>query len=243
MRRLLSSCLALCALILPTRLAAQDGFLFKQPRVTFGLQAGQTLPSASDGVFDLFTRELTLEKSDFAAFSVGGDIGVRATDRLDIVLGLSYASSSKSSEFRDWVDNNDLPIEQSTDLRRVPLTLSARFFPTDRGRSVGRYAWVPSPLLPYVGAGVGVTWYKLEQEGDFVDSESLDIFYDRLESNNVAPTVHVLAGAQWWPTSRFGLTGEARYSWGSASLDNGFSDFDSINLKGFQWTAGVAARF
>jgi opacity protein-like surface antigen len=191
----------------------------------------------------MFTSELTLKRGDFAASSFGGDIGVRVSPRIDIVLNASHAKSSQLSEFRNWVDNNDQPIEQVTTFRRLPATLSARYFPMERGRAVGRHAWVPSSLLPYVGAGAGVVWYKLTQDGDFVDHETLDIFHDHLESSGSAGTAHVMAGAQWWPIARLGLTAEARYAWASATLKEGFSEFNSIDLKGFQWTAGVAARF
>ena len=38
----------------------------------------------------------------------------------DLVLGIARSRSSVRSEFRDWVDNNSLPIEQSTFFARTP---------------------------------------------------------------------------------------------------------------------------
>jgi opacity protein-like surface antigen len=243
MRRLLPVGLTALTLGAPGILSAQDGFFFKPPVVSLSLQAGLAVPSAQDDVFDLFTRDLTLDRSDFASASIGGEIGVTVAPRFDIVIGLSRTQSSRPSEFRDWVDNDDQPIEQVTTFRRIPLTLSARYYPFDRGHAVGRYAWIPTSLSPYVGAGAGVVWYKLTQDGDFVDNTTLEIFHDHLTSSGSTPSAHVFAGAQWWPLPRAGLTAEARYAWGSATLRDGFSEFESIDLRGFQWTAGVAARF
>ena len=38
-----------------------------------------------------------------------------------------------------------------------------------RGRQISRLAWIPRTIVPYVGAGGGVTSYEFRQSGDFVD--------------------------------------------------------------------------
>lgn len=244
MRPALRSTLAALLILSPTAAFAQDGYLLEVPRASFTLRGGAALPSARDGVFDMFTRELTLEKSDFTAFSLGGDLAVRLSSRADAVLGVAVAKSTSSSEFRDWVDQDDKPIEQTTTLRRSPVTASLRVFPFERGRAVGKFAWVPSAaVLPYVGAGGGLMFYALEQHGDFVDFETLEVYSDNMRSRGTTLTGHVMAGAEWWPSARFGVSGEARYSWAKATLNDSFSEFDRIDLQGMQWTAGISARF
>jgi hypothetical protein len=243
MRRLLLLGSVALAVAAPASLNAQDGFLFRQPTVTLGVHGGLAVPSAHDDIFDFFTRELTLERSDFASASFGAEIGVRIASHFDVVLGVSHAKASQPSEFLHWEDTDEQPIEQVTTFKRTPVTLSARYFPLDRGRDVGRYAWIPAAVLPYVGAGVGMLWYDLLQAGDFVDFTTLEIFRDRLRSSGSTVTAQVFAGAQWWPLAHVGLTTEGRYAWANATLENGFSEFGSIDLNGFQWTAGIAARF
>jgi K+ transporter len=79
------------------------------------------------------------------------------------VFGASHAGTSKASEFRDWVGEDDLPIAQTTSLSRTPLTASVRIFPIPRGQRVGEHAWVPASFSPYFGVGGGAVLYTLEQ--------------------------------------------------------------------------------
>ena len=56
--------------------------------------------------------------------------------------------SSTQSEFRHWLDNNDLPIQQTTEFQRVPLTASLKMYLGPPGRSIGRFAWIPKRFAP-----------------------------------------------------------------------------------------------
>lgn len=244
MRPTLRAVLIAVPCLLPGTALAQDGYLFKAPSVTFTLRGGPTVPAAREGVFDLMTRELTLERGDFKAFSIGADMGITVTPHVDLVFGVSGSRTTRRSEFREWVDQDDKPIEQTTMLKRIPATVSARIYPFERGRAVGKHAWVPGPALqPFVGAGGALVWYTLEQEGDFVDSSTLDVYRDFLHSDNIGAGAHVFAGAEYWAWTRFGIGVEARYSWAKAQMRDGFSEFDSIDLKGMQYTVGFNARF
>jgi hypothetical protein len=234
------SCAALMAA--PAPASAQDGYLFKPPAVTLSLRAGSSIPDASDAIHNFLTRELTLDRKDFIGFALGGDLAVRLNDRADLVLGVAHARTSADSEFRNWVGEDDLPILQTTSLSRTPLTVSMRFFPLQRGRSVGEHAWVPAGAAPYFGVGGGMVWYTLEQEGEFLDVATEEIFPDHFYSSDIGPLGQVFGGLEWWPATRLGLTLEARYSWGAAALSEDF-DFDRIDLRGAQLMAGISTRF
>ncbi len=228
---------------LPRTSVAQDGYLFQAPKITLSLKAGTALPTANGPLYRFFTDELTLERRDFASTTYGLDVAVRLTPRVDMVASVSLARINRPSEFRDWVDQNDEAIEQTTKLKRMPITVGARVFARERGRSVGKFAWVPQRLLPYAGAAVGVMWYELEQEGWFVDHETLDIFPDYFEALGNAPLAQVFGGTEWWPFAQFGLTLEGRFTYAKAALRADFVDYDNIDLSGFQLMAGVSARF
>ncbi|MCY4646864.1 MAG: hypothetical protein OXE73_08325 [Gammaproteobacteria bacterium] len=229
---------------LPAALHAQEGsgFLFSRPGATFNFRTGYDIPRANSDVFSYTSELLTLEKSSFAAPVISVDIGVRLTERLELVGGVGYAKSVIPSEFRDWEDNRGQPIEQVTTHSKLPFTVSARYYLRDRGRSLSRFAWVPSQLVPYVGAGAGGNVYKFEQDGDFVDIETLDVFEDLLVSGGTAPFVHVFSGIEYALGARFVLTAEGRYSWSSSPMDRSFEGFENIDLSGFQILAGVGIR-
>jgi opacity protein-like surface antigen len=233
----------LLAVALPTHASAQDGYMFKAPTATLSLRVGVGGPSANGKLFDFFTDQLTLERRDFRGAALAADVSLRASNQLDVVIGVAYDGTSNSSEFADWVDQDDQPIEQTTTFTRIPLTVGAKLYLMPRGRSLSTHAWVPVRLTPYVTGGAGYMFYDLVQEGDFVDFETLEVFGRRFESSGGGATFHAGAGGEWWITPRLGLNAEGRYSWASGSLDPDFADFGDIDLRGFQLTTGLAVRF
>lgn len=226
-----------------TPLCAQDGYMFGMPRTTLTLRAGAAQPAADSEIFRFFTDELTLNRDDFSSATFGLDLGMRVHRQADVLLSFGFARSTNESEFRHFVEDNDLPIEQTTELTRAPVTAGLKVHLLPRGRSLGRLAFVPSRVSPYVGGGAGVLWYKLEQEGDFVDYETLDIFSDFFESDGATFTANVFGGGDVWIMPRLGLNVEARYIWAKADLHDAFSDFEEIDLRGWQLTAGIALRY
>jgi hypothetical protein len=222
---------------------AGNGFLFTEPRGSFELRGGFAHANAGSDIFSFTTNELTIDRRDFSGFTIDGDLGFRIAPRFDVVVGGSYAGTRTPSEFRDFVDQNDLPIQQTTTFQRAPLTASVKAYLTPRGRSIGHYAWVPSKLAVYVGGGGGAMWYRFRQRGDFVDFETNEVFSDQFESSGWTPEAHAMAGFDLSLTPRFALTTQGRYSWAKATPDEDFSGFRKIDLSGFAVTAGLAVRF
>lgn len=235
--------LTLLAAVEVDQATAQSGYMFREPMATVSLRFGVGGPNANDDLFNFLTNELTLEKGDFRAFALGGDVAIRLASQFDVVLAVSMDNSSNRSEFRDWEDQDDQPIEQNTDVLRVPITLGAKYYLVPRGRRLSRHTWVPSSLTPYVTAGAGYMAYRVVQDGDFVDFETLDVFSSYFESAGGGATAYAGAGADYWFSSRVGLTADGRYAWASADLNRNFAEFDSIDLQGLQFTAGLAVRF
>jgi outer membrane protein W len=184
-----------------------------------------------------------VNRSDFNSFTGGLDFNFRIAPRFDVVVGGSYAGSKTPSEFRDFVDQNNLPIQQTTKFQRVPLTVSLKAYLVPPGRSFGRFAWVPSRVAPWVGVGGGAEWYKFEQTGDFVDFQTSDIFSDVYTSSGWSPEAHAMAGVDVSLSPRFFLTGEGRYSWAKTSMSNDFAGFNKIDLSGLSATVGIGVRF
>jgi hypothetical protein len=229
----------------PQELAAQADrdFLFRKPHFSLAFNVGYGMPTAGSDIYDFVTKEHTLERSDFNSMVVGGSFGVRITDQVELSLDVAHGSANTPSEFRDWVDQDDLPIEQNTKLSWTPLTVSLKGFLWERGRRVSRFAWVPGQWAPFIGAGAGWMYYQFKQSGDFVDFETYDIFGDTFRSEGDTGLFHLLAGAEWTLSPAFYLTGEGRYTWAEANLGRDFTGFDPIDLSGFQATVGLAVRF
>jgi opacity protein-like surface antigen len=219
------------------------GFLFRRPVATLTLRGGVDRALGNSDVFDFSKERLTLGSNAFTGVSVGADLGIVLSDRFDLVLGVAHSRTSARSEFRRFVDQDDQPIEQTTGLARTPIGASVRAYLVPRGREIGRFAWVPRRVAPYVGAGGGTMYYRFTQAGDFVDEESLDVFDAELRSSQWTVTAHGLAGVDFSLSPRVALNTEARYNWARANMSQDFSNFDRIDLSGLVATAGLTLRF
>jgi hypothetical protein len=218
------------------------GFLFQEPTATFGLRLGYDHALAGSDLFDFTTNNLTVDRNDFSSSAWAADLGFRLSSTTDLVLGVAASGSSMGSEFRSWVDNANQPITQRTTFRRVPLTAMFRHYLAPRGRSVGRFAWLPARYAPWVSAGAGVVWYKFRQSGDFVDFTTLRVFSDAYNSTGWAPTALVAGGLDVAVSPHVALTGELRYGWAKARLSDDFSGFHRLDLSGLSGLAGLSWR-
>lgn len=223
--------------------AGAPDFLFGRPRGSIGARGSWMFASANSDLFDFVERHLTVDKEDFNAPAFGFDFGVAVTNRVDVQFTFESSTAKKSSEYRDFVDNLLLPIEQETSLKERNIGGSVRFSLVPRGRNVSRYAWVPRNITPYVGAGGGALWYKFEQSGDFVDFQDFRVFTDYFESSGFTPSAHVFAGTDIKLYRSLYLTVEGRYLWAKGKLGPDFVDFDPIDLAGFRLATGIHLLF
>jgi hypothetical protein len=213
-------------------------FLFGQPDGTIGIRLGWLSSRSGSDWYDFVTDQLTLERKNFNGPGFGTDLGITLTPRIDLLVGFDYSQSTTASEYRRFVDNNRLPIEQTTRLRGANISGGLKFALTERGRGVGRLAWVPRKVVPFVGAGGGAMWFQVRQVGDFVDYVDLSVFSDVFESRGWAPSAHVFGGVDVRVLRRAYVTFDARYLWASGDLGPDWIDFEPIDLSGFRLSAG-----
>ena len=219
-----------------------NGYLFGEPEGRLTLRGGYARATAGSDVFAQSIDLLTINKSDFSGLTLGAEAGFGLTSRLEISLDASYSHAAKGSEFRHFVDNKDLPIEQRTTFDRVPLTANLRFYLTEPGRSIGKFAWIPSRFVPWVGAGGGMMYYRFAQVGDFVNFKNGNVFASTLESSDWTGMVQGMGGADITLSPHVALRADARYLWAKAPLGPSFSNFDRIDLSGVQGTLGFTYR-
>jgi len=239
--------LALTAVLaLATAASAQgsgDGFLFRPPTGAFAVRGGFDLAGAGSDLFAFVTDELTVNRRDFSSATLVFDVGFKVTPRVAAVFSVGTSRSTMPSEFRHWLDNNGRPIQQTTEFQRVPLTLALKTYLTDTGRSIGRFAWIPKRFAPYVGGGGGVMWYRFQQNGDFIDFDTLKVFPDFFVTEGWAPTVLGFGGVDVSLSSRFAVTTEGRYQWARGTMSSDFSGFERLDLSGFALTSGITIRY
>ena len=222
-----------------------DGFLFKPPVLTLGVRVGVHVPRARGDLFDHTIGFLTLDREDFTGGFLGLDAGIRVNERVDVVIGLDLSGAESRSEFREWVDQDDNPIEQVTEYTTAAITIGAKAYLFDRGRRLSRFAWVPRSANFYMGGGFGYAWYQWDQDGDWVDFSTYDIFYERFVSKGGGLAGHAAAGFDLGISSRFALNAEAKYRLGWGELNQWvFSGFDDgMDLSGLGVAVGISMKF
>ena len=259
-RRLLHAFAALvaCLMGMPAHAAAQPpeqpnaaaaprsgtrDFLFGQPRGWVTMRGSWLTPRAESDLFTFVTDQLTVEKADFSAPGVAVEFGLALTSRVSAGAGMEFNWRTISSEYRRYIDNHGLPINQQTALTQANLTGSVRVALREPGRSISSLAFVPHAFVPYAGAGAGLLHYDLEQHGDFVDFVTLRVFPDTFRSAGWTPSVHAFGGADVRLWRMLFLEVEARYVWADGALDSDFVGFDPVDLSGFKFSSGVGVTF
>ncbi|MEP6621764.1 MAG: outer membrane beta-barrel protein [bacterium] len=236
------ACIAIGAASPALAQSSGNGYLFEAPAARLTFRGGYALATAGSDLFSFTTDELTLKKSDFSSFTAGVELALPITPRLDFSIDASYARSKKGSEFRHFTDNNDLPIEQTTAFERLPIMANLRYNLAPTGRSIGKLAWIPTTIVPYVGGGAGTMWYRFNQEGDFIDFTNNKVFHSQFNSSSWAPAAQGFAGVDFSLTPMIALSADARYVWAKGSLSTDFGGFDKLDLSGVSATLGLTFR-
>ena len=218
-------------------------FYFGKPRGSVGFRGNWLFSRANSDWYSFVSDQLTLGKKDFNAPGFAADVGFAVSRRADVVAAVEFNQAKTDSEYRDFVDNNRLPINQTTRLRTTTLTGGLKFALVERGLEVSRLAWVPKHIVPYVGAGGGAMRYDLEQFGDFVDFQTSRIFASTFTSGGWAPVAQAFAGVDVLVLKRVYVTIDGRYQWSNATLGSTWVDFDPIDLAGFKLAAGASFVF
>ena len=229
----------------PPPVPVQPDFLFGRPDGSLALRGSWIFARAGSDLFEFVERQLTIEEGRFDRAGFAVDYGMAFSPRAEVVIGVETNRASVPSEYRDLVDNNRQPIEQTTSLTELNLTGNVRFALLPRGREIGRFAWVPRAVVPYVGAGGGMLWYRFQQDGDFVDA--LDprrvIFTDVFRAQGWTPSAQLFGGVDVRLHGRWFLTLDGRYLWAAGDLGEDFEGFDPIDLAGFRAGAGINILF
>lgn len=219
-----------------------NGYLFQAPDVRITVRGGYAVAIAGSDLFSYTTEQLTLTKRDFSALAGSAELALPITARIDFTVDVGFSQARKGSEFRHFIDNKDQPIEQSTVFERLPVMANVRFNLAPTGRSIGKLAWIPTAVVPYIGAGTGAMWYRFNQEGDFVDFNTTNVFHSQLNSANWTPAVQVMSGVEFNLTPFLAVSTDARYVRARSQLSTDFSGFDKIDLSGVSATLGLTFR-
>lgn len=247
-RWVLPGVLGAALVMAPAVLAGQatpPDFQFRAPTISLTLKGGMFLPRAGSDVFDFTTEQLTLDRSDFRSPSGGGEVGVWFGNRAEMVVGFDLSQVTRTSELRDWVEENGDPILQDTRFSSGPTGyVGGKVYLLPVGDQFGQFVWIPRTLNAHIGGGLGRTSYTFHQWGDFVDEEEETIFTGDFTSKGASLMYYASGGVDVRFLQRTYLTLEGKYQWADARLtSSNFSGFEPIDLSGLRLSVGLSFRY
>lgn len=171
---------------------------------------------------------------DFNSASLGIEWLVPIGDFLEAGAGLHFTTRAVDTIYEDYTRPDGTEIDQQLKLRNVPLSATIRILP------LGRHV----PFQPYVGGGIGVSFWRYAETGDFVDFSlpGRPLFRDSFSQTGTAVGPVAVFGAKFL-TGNVTIGGEVRYQKAEGDLDT--RDFlgSKIDLGGFHYLGTVGFRF
>lgn len=183
-----------------------------------------------DETFDVFTGA----PSSFEDMVFGADYLWGTSKNSGILFGVSYYDGATTQAYRDWVDDAGNDINHATTLSLGDLTAA--------------YIWRfgRSGVRPYIGGGGGLLWWRLREEGDFIDFAdpvNLPITYASYYADGTTWELFAIAGLDVPLGFRWSFFVEGRLRWAEAELNKDFAGFGTIDLSGYQLAGGFSWNF
>ncbi|MEO7191081.1 MAG: outer membrane beta-barrel protein [Vicinamibacterales bacterium] len=192
---------------------------------------GEAIPSLPN-----FSDALAFDVKDFRGGRLFGEWNIAFGDHVEVGAGLGFYRKTVPTVYLDLVDPRGLEVEQQLKLQIVPVTGVVRFLPFGR----------PGDVQPYVGAGVSLLNYRYSESGDFIDTNTLDIFSNRYTTSGSTLGGLLLGGVRF-PIGGdvYGMAVEGRYQFGAGKtggIDKGFLA-EKIDLSGGELNFSFLVRF
>lgn len=175
---------------------------------------------------------------DFNHVMGGVELGIELKELLDVTIGFDGYSRRVGSQYRDFVREDRTEIEQDFQLKLFPITGGFRFLP------LGKF----HKFIPYVAAGGALYYFDYQEEGEFIDFGTFEVFSDSFRDSGLTLGGYAGAGLEFLISEGIDegqgwfVYGEFRRHWVGVTLGDDFED-NELDLGGNQWGFGVTLRF
>ncbi|HVS02580.1 MAG TPA: hypothetical protein VMT16_07405 [Thermoanaerobaculia bacterium] len=224
-----ASLLAVLAMGLAEPVAARG------PQSSVRFRLGLLTPEGDSRYWDETALDFSGKPADFEDVVFGVDYLLELTPHAGLLLSLDHFEGEEDQRYLDFVDAFGAPIVHTTTLEITPLTAGL----------VLRLAPARSPIAPYVGAGGGIYFWRLEEAGDFIDFSFADpeIFSDRFVAEGQTLGYYLLAGVEVPLGPYFSFLVEGRWDRADDDLGDDFQGLGELDLSGRRIYGGIAWRF
>lgn len=200
------------------------------------VRLGANIPRADSDIWEQNKFETFFERDDL----VGGVFGVAfdlfLTPRLSVSFAVHGYDERTTTEDSEFVDPDGFAILRDISLELTPVEASLKFLPA------GRH----TRIIPYVGGGVGLYFWKYRESGEFVFDRFGDPFIGAatFESSGQDVGFHGLFGLQIPAGRHWSVDLEARVFRVEGDLGRDFDPlFEPIDLSGWMLLGGVSYWF
>jgi opacity protein-like surface antigen len=199
------------------------------------LKIGMLEPDGESEFWDTQFQDFTGAVSDLDDIVLGVDYLWPLGRSTSLAFGVSFWEGETTQAYRDYTDSIGSSIRHTTTLQATDVTVALIY----------RFGHRDSTLAPYIGAGGGFVWWRLEETGDFIDfaSSELPIVFAHYQAEGTTSEVFAVAGLEMALTPSWSFLVEGRWRRADDELGDDYGGFGEIDLSGTELTAGFALRF
>ena len=239
--------LSLAFILLAPSLALADIFTFK---------GGYFYPQMKSDLWNQEFENMNYTKKTYEdkIFSLAYEYFINR--QVSFILSVDWYSKGKSGIFKNFVgetiDGEDyafdygegFEIEHVFSVSIVPIQASLKLMPFRRG----------GIIIPYIGGGLGLYIWSVRIQGENVNPNQWEWFYDpnidadvpgyiifwaNAEESRISIGYHAFAGIMLPLVRRVTLDIEAKYHFAEGTLKKSFQGYEPFDLSGFQVYAGL----
>ena len=200
----------------------------------FRLSVGTFEPRGDSEFWDGNSQLFTGSASDLKDVMWGGDFLWSINANASVMFSLETVEGATTQSYRGDYLEGGAPISHRTKLEVTPFTVGLVFYPAGK----------KAPVIPYLGFGGGLYWWRYTENGDFIfNDEALPIFTGEYRADGVQAGFFGVAGLDIPVQKNWSVFAEVRYHKVRAEMGDDFDGMGKIDLSGPQVSAGVAWRF
>ena len=243
--------LSLSLILLVPSLAFSDIFTFK---------GGYLHLQMRSDLWDIEFENMDFRRKDYYDTSFGLSYEYFINRQVSFVLSVEWYEKAKNGIYKNFVletiDGEDyafdygegFAIEHVYSVSIVPVQASLKLMPRRRAGTI----------IPYIGGGIGLYIWNVRIQGEMVNFNESEEFYDPdldadvegytiypadAEENRISVGFHAFAGIMLPLVRQVTLDIEAKYNYAEGTLKDSFQGFEPFDLSGFQVTAGLSLWF
>ena len=243
--------LSLSFILLAPSVAFSDIFTFK---------AGYLHLQMKSDLWDIEFENMDFRRDAYrdASFGLGYEYFINR--QVSFVLSVEWYDKAKAGIYKNFVGENidgedyafdygeGFGIEHVFSVSIVPIQASLKLTPYRRSGTI----------IPYIGGGIGLYLWNVRIQGENVNPNEWEWFYDPAldedvpgytiypadaEESRISVGFHAFAGIMLPLVRRVTLDIEAKYNYAQGTLKDSFQGFEPFDLSGFQVTAGLSIWF